>query len=107
MIGTKISIFFINGVVMKEITSIIQEPVISEQSTVMAEDGKYVFVVNKKANKIEIKQAVERLFNVKVDKVNTVNMMGKRKRRRFKIGKRPDWKKAVVTLVQGEKIELM
>ncbi len=92
---------------MKEMTQILIEPVVSERSTYLNEIDKYVFVVQKDANKIEIKQAVEKLFDVKVDKVNIVNVQGKRKRRRFKIGKRPDWKKAIITLQEGQKIELM
>lgn len=92
---------------MKELTQILVEPVVSERTTYLNEMNKYVFVVQKTANKIEIKQAVEKLFNVKVDKINIVNVQGKRKRRRFKIGKRPDWKKAIVTLQEGQKIELM
>lgn len=92
---------------MKELTQIIKEPVISEQSTVLNEQGKYVFIVDKKANKIEIKHAIEKLFNVKVDKVNTLNNLGKKKRVRFHIGKKADWKKAVVTIESGQKIEFM
>ena len=92
---------------MKEMTQILIEPVVSERTTYLNEIDKYVFVVQKSANKIEIKQAVEKLFDVKVDKVNVVNVQGKRKRRRFKIGKRPDWKKAIITLQEGHKIELM
>ncbi|MDX9703331.1 MAG: 50S ribosomal protein L23 [Candidatus Auribacterota bacterium] len=91
---------------MKELTQILIEPVISERTTYLNEINKYVFVVQKNANKIEVKHAVEKLFNVKVDKVNIVNVQGKRKRRRFKIGKRPDWKKAIITLQEGQKIEL-
>lgn len=92
---------------MKELTQILVEPVVSERSTLLNEMDKYVFVVHKDANKIEIKQAVEKLFKVKVEKVNVVNVQGKRKRRRYKIGKRPDWKKAIITLQEGQKIELM
>jgi len=92
---------------MKELTQIIKEPVISEQSSIMAEIGKYAFIVRPDANKIEIKYAVEKLFHVKVEKVNTVNVMGKTKRMRYHIGRKPDWKKAVVTLKKGEKIEFM
>ena len=92
---------------MKEITHIIKEPVVSEQSTILNEFGKYVFVVDKKANKLEIKYAIEKLFDVHVQKVNTVNVLGKKRRMRYKIGKRSDWKKAIVTLSEGEKIEFV
>ena len=90
---------------MKELTDIIIEPVISEQSTILAEEGKYVFVVRKYANKIEIKHAIEKLFEVTVRKVNIVNVTGKTKRVRYKIGKRPDWKKALVSLMPDQTIE--
>lgn len=90
---------------MKELTDIIIEPVISEQSTILAEEGKYVFVVRKGVNKIEIKHAIEKLFEVTVRKVNVVNVTGKTKRVRYKIGKRPDWKKALISLMPGQTIE--
>ncbi len=90
---------------MKELTDIIIEPVISEQSTVLAEENKYVFVVRKSANKIEIKHAIEKLFDVAVKKVNVLNVIGKTKRVRYKIGKKADWKKALVSLMPGETIE--
>lgn len=92
---------------MRDATDIIIEPVISELSTTMAEEDKYVFVVRTSANKIEIKYAVEKLFNVGVKKVNVINVLGKRKRMRFKTGKRSDWKKAVITLNKGDKIEFI
>lgn len=92
---------------MKELTHIIKEPVISEHSTKLSETGKYVFIVNPTANKLEIKHAVEKLFNVKVDKVNTIQVLGKQRRMRYKIGKKSDWKKAIVTLVKGDKIEFI
>ncbi len=77
---------------------IIIRPVVSEQSMDQMADKKYTFVVKKKANKTEIKKAVEKVFGVKVEKVNTSNMLGKYKRMGAHVGKRADWKKAVVTL---------
>ena len=68
-------------------------------------ENKYTFKVDKDANKIEIKNAVETLYKVKVLKVNTLIMHGKKRRVRFEIGKRPDWKKAIVTLRIGDRIE--
>ena len=68
-------------------------------------EGKYVFVVAKAANKIEIAKAVAEAFHVKVDKVNTVNVLGKTKRMGRTSGKRPDYKKAIVKLAAGESIE--
>lgn len=68
-------------------------------------ENKYVFEVDKNANKIEIKNTVEALYKVKVVKVNTLIMHGKKRRVRFEIGSKPDWKKAIVTLRIGDRIE--
>jgi large subunit ribosomal protein L23 len=86
---------------------IIQSPVITEQSYANIEVGKYVFNVNRRTNKHEIKKAVEKAFNVKVDKVNVLNVKGKQKRLRMQAGRTPEWKKAVVTLVEGQTIDLL
>lgn len=77
----------------------------TEKSTRDAKDGKYLFCVNKSANKIQIKRAVEAIYNVKVDEVNTVISPGKWRRVGRSEGRKPDWKKAVVTLKKGYKIE--
>lgn len=68
-------------------------------------ENKYAFVVDKNANKIDIKKTVENIYKVKVLKVNTLIVHGKKRRVRFEIGKRPDWKKAIVTLRIGDRIE--
>ena len=78
----------------------------TEKGSVMEQDSKYLFWVDRKANKIEIKKAVESIYKVNVSKVNTVTMRGKTKRVRYKAGKTPDWKKAIVTLKKGQTIEL-
>jgi large subunit ribosomal protein L23 len=78
-------------------------PVISEKSYGLLEEGKYTFIVAPKANKTEIKIAVERVFGVKVVSVNTLNRQGKRKRTRSGFGKRKDTKRAVVTLSAASK----
>lgn len=78
----------------------------TEKGTIQAENKKYLFSVKKKANKIEIKKAVEDLYKVKVDSVNTQVVPGKLKRVRNQLGHTPDWKKAVVTLKDGHKIDL-
>ncbi len=87
---------------------IIKRPVISEQSMAEIDIKKYVFEVAKDANKIEIAKAVEEIFGVKVAKVNTLNVRGKEKRTgRYPAGRRPSWKKAMVTLTPDSKsIEL-
>ena len=84
---------------MKEIYQIIRRPLITEKSTHQKEASRqYAFEVNRDANKIEIQSAVERLFKVKVLGIRTCNVLGKVKRLGRKNGKRPDWKKAIVTL---------
>ena len=83
---------------------IIKRPIITEQSMEAATFKKYTFEVAKDANKIEIAKAVEEIFGVKVAKVNTLNMQGKEKRTgRFPAGRRPSWKKAMVTLTADSK----
>ena len=87
---------------------IIQTASLTEKSTLMSEkQNKYVFRVNPRANKIQIKQAVQRLFQKQVVNVNTCNYAGKEKRVRGPLGRRPHWKKAIVTLKEGEKIDLV
>ncbi len=88
---------------MKTAQDIIIKPVITEKSMDSLQEGKYTFKVDKNANKLEIAKAVEELFDVKVAKVNTVNCKGKSRRvGRFE-GKKPDWKKAIVTLKEDSK----
>ena len=85
----------------------IRRPIITEQSMDQTADRKYTFEVAKGANKIEIKKAVEEVFGVEVEKVTTMNYIGKPKRQGVFQGKRADWKKAVVKLKEGSKtIEL-
>lgn len=86
---------------------IIRRPIITEKSMDQTADKKYTFEVAKNANKIEIKKAVEEIFKVEVEKVTTINYKGKPKRQGMFIGKRADWKKAVVKLTPSSKtIEL-
>ena len=77
---------------------IIIAPVVTEKSNDELQQGKYTFKVNKKATKVEIAKAVEKLFNVKVLRVNTINVNGKNKRVGYHVGKTSDWKKAIVTI---------
>ncbi len=86
---------------------IIKKPVVSEKSTILIEkDNKYVFEVDTRSNKIQIKQAVEEIFKVSVTKVRTMRVRGKAKRVRFKVGLTPERKKAIVTLKKGDRIDL-
>ena len=87
---------------------VILEPVVSEKSYGLLDSGVYTFVVDPRASKIEISDAIETIFNVQVAKVNTLNRKGKRKRNRKSatFGKRPDTKRAIVTLAAGGRIDL-
>ena len=89
-----------------EARQIIIRPVITERSFDMQEYNRFTFEVAKTASKIEIAKAVEEIFDVKVLKVNTVNVKSKKKRRRNIEGKTRTWKKAIVTLAEGDTIEL-
>ena len=88
-----------------EARDIIIRPLITKKSTALMAEGKYVFEVAKAANKIEIAKAVSEIFKVKVEGVNTINVTGKVKRMGRFIGKRSDYKKAIVKLAAGETIE--
>ena len=85
---------------------IIKTLVRTEKGTTLEENRKYLFEVSSKANKVEIKKAVEQIYKVKVQAVNIIIMPGKLKRVRQEIGKTSDWKKAIVTLREGQKIEV-
>ena len=91
---------------MKNSYTIIKTLLRTEKGTDQAADNKYFFSVERGANKIEIRKAVEEIYKVKVQGVNTVHMPGKLKRVRSVQGHTPDWKKAVVTLKTGHKIDL-
>lgn len=92
---------------MKSAYTVIERPLVTEKSMAGAEQGKYTFRVEKTSNKIEIGQAVEQIFNVKVHSVNTMIVKGKKRRLgRHKEGKTADWKKAIVSLKPGYKIEI-
>lgn len=91
---------------MQKPYDVILQPVVSEKSYGLLDQGRYTFEVAPEANKTEIKQAVETIFDVKVEKVNTLNRKGKRKRFRFQEGKRPDVKRAIVTLREGDAIDI-
>lgn len=91
---------------MKTVQSIIRRPLITEKATQQKDENRqYVFEVYRDANKTEIQGAVERLFKVKVLQVRTCNVLGKMKRLGKRYGKRSDWKKAIVTLKEGDRIE--
>jgi len=91
---------------VRDLRDVILRPVISEKSYEMLDENKYTFIVDPRANKTHIKQAVEKIFDVKVLSVNTMNRQGKRKRRGLIVGKRPNTKRAIVTVAPGDRIEL-
>ncbi len=88
---------------MKSPYDIIKRPIITEQSMERVAEKVYVFEVDKSANKIEIRNAIEEIFSVKVAKVNTMNVLGKEKRMGVHTGFRPDYKKAIVKLAEDSK----
>ncbi|MBD8080529.1 50S ribosomal protein L23 [Cellulosimicrobium arenosum] len=87
--------------VTKDPRDVILTPVVSEKSYGLLDEGKYTFVVDPRANKTEIKIAIEQIFDVKVASVNTINRKGKSRRTRYGLGKRKDTKRAIVTLREG------
>jgi large subunit ribosomal protein L23 len=89
------------GNVHKDPRDILLAPVVSEKSYGLLDEGKYTFVVDPRANKSEIKRAVEAVFGVTVASVNTANRQGKKRRTRFGVGQRKDTKRAIVTLKDG------
>lgn len=92
---------------MKDPHDIVKGLIRTEKGAVLQPMNKYLFWVDKKANKIEIGGAVRQIYKVSVAGVNTVMMRGKSKRVRYAIGKTPDWKKAIVTLKKGDKIDVV
>ena len=86
--------------------AVIRQPLVTEKGTYLAAEHKYAFRVDDLANKTQIKQAVEKVFNVKVLAVNVMNVHGKQRRWGRRSTRRPSWKKAIVTLAPGDKIEL-
>lgn len=91
---------------MKDPREVIIRPIITEHSYDMMENNVYTFEVAKDSNKVEIRQAIEAIFNVSVVKVNTLNVKPKPKRVRYQVGQTRTWKKAMVTLKEGDTIEL-
>lgn len=91
---------------MKDPHDVVKGMIRTEKGADLMMLNKYLFWVAKDSNKIEIKKAVEDIYKIKVDGVNTVTMRGKAKRVRYTVGKTPDWKKAIVTLKEGNKIDV-
>ena len=90
----------------KDPRDVLIAPVVSEKSYGLLDQNKYTFIVRPDANKTEIKIAVEEIFGVKVTAVNTMNRQGKRRRTRYGVGKRPDTKRAIVSVAEGDRIDI-
>ncbi|GAA1123097.1 large subunit ribosomal protein L23 [Arthrobacter sp. CAN_A212] len=90
-----------SATISKDPRDVVLAPVVSEKSYGLIDEGKYTFLVDPRSNKTEIKLAVEKIFSVKVDSINTLNRSGKRKRTRFGWGQRKGTKRAIVTLKEG------
>ncbi len=95
-----------NAVKIRDHRDVLLAPVVSEKSYSLLDENKYTFLVAPHANKTEIKIAVEAVFKVKVTGVNTINRQGKKRRTRAGTGKRPDTKRAIVTVADGERIDI-
>lgn len=91
---------------MKSPRDVIIRPIVSEKSYAGLEAGSYTFLVDPRANKTEIKEAIQAIWDVRVTSVNTLNRPGKVKRRGYTKGRRPDQKRAIVTLAEGDAIEI-
>lgn len=92
---------------MRNLAQVIRAPLITEKGTLVTEQGnQFVFRVHPEANKVEIRRAVETFFKVKVEKVRTINYLGKTRRVGRSLGQRPRWKKAYVTLAAGQRIDI-
>lgn len=91
---------------LKDHRDILIAPVVSEKSYGLLDENKYTFIVAPDANKTEIKIAVEKVFDVKVISVNTINRQGKRRRTRFGTGQRVSTKRAIVTVAEGQRIDI-
>ena len=91
---------------IRDYHDVLLAPVVSEKSYALLDQNKYTFLVDPGANKTEIKIAVEKVFKVSVTGVNTINRVGKKRRTRYGTGRRPDTKRAIVTVADGDRIDL-
>jgi large subunit ribosomal protein L23 len=96
----------VTSVKIRDPRDVLLAPVVSEKSYGLLDENKYTFLVTPNANKTEIKIAVESVFKVRVTDVNTLNRHGKKRRTRYGYGKRPDTKRAIVTVAPGERIDI-
>ena len=106
MNSSKIKNLINNNISKEKAYNVIVKPVVTEKSTTLSENNQIVFLVNLDSNKIDIKKSIELIYGVKVSSVNVIRVKGKTKVFKGKVGKRSDYKKAIVSLVKGQSIDL-
>jgi len=104
--SSKIKNLINNNISKEKAYNVIVKPVVTEKSTTLSENNQIVFLVNLDSNKIDIKKSIELIYGVKVSSVNVIRVKGKTKVFKGKVGKRSDYKKAIVSLVKGQSIDL-
>ena len=106
MNSSKIKKLIKNNLSQERAFTVILKPIVTEKSTILSENNQIVFLVNINSNKIDIKKSIELIYGVKVNSVNIIRLKGKTKVFKGKVGKRSDSKKAIVSLVKGQSIDL-
>ena len=106
MNSSKIKSLINNNISKEKAYNVIVKPVVTEKSTTLSENNQIVFLVNINSNKIDIKKSIELIYGVKVSSVNVIRVKGKTKVFKGKVGKRPDYKKAIICLPKGQSIDL-
>ena len=106
MNSSKIKKLINNNLSKEKAFNVILKPIVTEKSTILSENNQIVFLVNINSNKIDIKKSIELIYGVKVNSVNIIRVKGKTKVFKGKIGKRSDYKKAIISLPKGQSIDL-
>ena len=106
MNSSKIKILINNNISKEKAYNVIVKPVVTEKSTTLSENNQIVFLVNINSNKFDIKKSIELIYGVKVSSVNVIRVKGKTKVFKGKVGKRSDYKKAIISLPKGQSIDL-
>ena len=106
MNSSKIKSLINNNISKEKAYNVIVKPVVTEKSTTLSENNQIVFLVNINSNKIDIKKSIELIYGVKVSSVNIIRVKGKTKVFKGKVGKRSDYKKAIISLPKGQSIDL-
>ena len=106
MNSSKIKSLINNNISKEKAYNVILKPIVTEKSTILSENNQIVFLVNINSNKIEIKKSIELIYGVNVSSVNVIRIKGKTKVFKSKVGKRSDYKKAIISLPKGQSIDL-